>query len=297
MLIFTDSVIATLGNVIASREPEVGGALLGVPHSNVVTAFIADPEAQTTGVSYRPSPRLVQEVRAAELRDGLEFRGVVHSHPGGMNFPSSQDVNAFSVGLALNPHLAAFVAPIITVDRPAEEADESQLSLAPRGRMTCYVARRRSEAGGGPLHYEARESLTLRKEPVGLMPIDADVQGLVQGLAREDCRVLRHSEGYQGVNGSLFISRTLRCEQFELYLLFSPHYPLLPPIVMHTDARTQDLQQVGFAWLLSNSEYRLSGCQRAALAVAGVKVPLPSESRPNDEGERPEGAERASTTT
>lgn len=111
VLIFTDLALAEVNAFIGSRQPECGGALLGIPDSNLITKFIPDPNATVSGASYFPSNELTGEVQELEKRTGVEFKGVVHSHPGGLDHPSGQDLNAFKLGLDLNRRLRAFVGP------------------------------------------------------------------------------------------------------------------------------------------------------------------------------------------
>lgn len=280
MVIFTDEVVAALGDQIAARPPEVGGALLGVPCSNVVTRFVADPGAETTTVSYLPTPALRARVRDEEARSGLEFRGVVHSHPGAMNHPSQADGRALQIGLTTNPHLPHLVAPIITVDRSADQEDETQLSLSPRGRLTCYLASRsvpdgslRSTANDGD-HPDALAeaaamggSVRLEKAMIGVMPIGADLARSAQAFADAGWPVLKVHPGYRRVNGVLFISRALSFETGELILLLPPHYPISPPIAFVALRGDPNPQQVSFPWMLANSGERLAGCRESAIKL------------------------------
>jgi proteasome lid subunit RPN8/RPN11 len=271
MVIFTDDVIGALGSQIAAAPPEVGGALLGIPCSNVVTRFLPDPDAETTDASYLPTPALRARVREEELRSGLEFRGIVHSHPGSMNHPSQPDLRALGIGLASNSHLPSLVAPIITIDRGAELDDDAQLSLQPRGRLTCYVAGRRApDARSDDALPDARtqrpREVKLEKAMVGVMPIAADVSAMAEGFVA-GFAVVKQEQGYRPVNGLLFISRTLRCDSGELILLFPPQYPVSPPIAFLALAGDPNTQQVSFPWVFSNSRDRLAECRQATLKI------------------------------
>ncbi|SRR6266436_1462290 len=142
MIVFTDRCLDQIGQGIAAHEPEVGGALLKLPDSNVVCEFVADPAAQTSRASYVPSAELTSKVRGAEREHKLHFAGVIHSHPGSMSQPSGQDHRAFALSLAVNPRLAAFIAPIVTIPQPFGNLQPNQHLLNPRGMMTLHVAYR-----------------------------------------------------------------------------------------------------------------------------------------------------------
>jgi proteasome lid subunit RPN8/RPN11 len=142
LFVFTDRVIAEIAKDIAAHEPELGGALLGPPASPLVTAFLFDPQASVTRASYVPSSDLVRRVEEKERIEGVEFKGVVHSHPGKYDEPSGPDRHAFRRGLDLNPRMAAFLAPILTRDRNADPNVPNEIAVDRRSRMTVYAAYR-----------------------------------------------------------------------------------------------------------------------------------------------------------
>jgi proteasome lid subunit RPN8/RPN11 len=146
MIIFTDRILAQLDEHIGRYPAERGGALMALPNSNIVTSFIFDPEAEMTSASYVPSAALTVRVQAAEQEQGLTFCGVVHSHPGNFDQPSSQDDVAFRKGLDINPHLARFIAPIMTHDRQAKPNVPHEHNVGAHARMSCYVAFRASDS-------------------------------------------------------------------------------------------------------------------------------------------------------
>lgn len=143
MITFTDRCLSQISAGIAAYEPEVGGALLKLPDTNIVCEFVADPDAHTSAASYLPSPGLTDIVRSEEKRQSLQFAGIIHSHPGSMSEPSGQDHRAFALSLALNPHLSAFIAPIVTIPDPYRPLEPHQHALEPRGTMTVHTCYRR----------------------------------------------------------------------------------------------------------------------------------------------------------
>lgn len=150
MVTFTDRCLSQISAGIAAFEPEVGGALLKLPDTNIVCEFIPDPDAHTSRASYLPSAGLTETVRAEEKRHSLQFAGIIHSHPGSMSEPSGQDHRAFALSLALNPHLAAFIAPIVTIPDPYRPLEAHQHALAPQGTMTVHTCYRRPRGADVP---------------------------------------------------------------------------------------------------------------------------------------------------
>ncbi len=116
-----DTVLAEIEADIAAHPPERGGALLGAPGLSIVTEFLHDRWARTTGASYQPSllsregdESLESSVHLVESATGLRFRGYVHSHPGGLDLPSGQDLVSFADTLRINPALRWLEVPIVT---------------------------------------------------------------------------------------------------------------------------------------------------------------------------------------
>lgn len=111
----TDTCLRDIEDTVGTRPPESGGALMGPRHSTLVTKFIFDMYADTTGASYVPSRQLDQQVKELE-RDNpnLVLKGILHSHPGGMNRPSTTDEVSFNDYLAANPNMEFFAAIICT---------------------------------------------------------------------------------------------------------------------------------------------------------------------------------------
>jgi hypothetical protein len=159
MLIFTDDVLARIEADIASHRPERGGALLGFPDANIVCDFIYDEWGATTGASYVPSAQLTQVLQQRERATGLMFKGVVHSHPGGLDRLSGPDHAAIEEAFVLNAHLPYFIAPIVTLDRDADESRSQEIALGRCARMTVHFCERpRYAISDGPSVQPASEN-------------------------------------------------------------------------------------------------------------------------------------------
>ncbi len=143
---FLDSVLEQIEEHIARFPPERGGALLGPVGQPLVTEFIFDPEARTSGMTFTPSRALADRVRARESADQqIELKGILHSHPGDMSRPSQGDHYAYQDSLEGAPWLGRLVAPIVTVGTRLRREHDVPL---PSGTMSVYIAERRPDAPG-----------------------------------------------------------------------------------------------------------------------------------------------------
>lgn len=114
MIYILDSVMEEIKEQIGNHLPERGGALLGEPGKPFITKFLFDTHAFTTSSIYCPSRRLNKRVKEVEEKEGLEYKGIIHSHPNQYDEPSSQDIVELATGLELNPHMPYYLAPIVT---------------------------------------------------------------------------------------------------------------------------------------------------------------------------------------
>lgn len=291
MIIFTQKALESIGEHIASYEPERGGALMMLADSNIVAELIPDPQAQVSGSSYLPSSELTQRIQQHERTTELRFGGIIHSHPNGMSSPSGQDHRAFALGLAINPALGGFVAPIVTVGKDQGPLGDHEVALHPRGKMTLYTAFRPkylheeiSPTGSthNPLLRRGSSALGFKKirretsaDPrdmgielcttdVGIIPIESDLKVLVHQLNLIGFELLTDEFSYSGLNGSPFIGRALKFETFEALLLFPIGYPFVPPFCMFTPS-SGNTAQIVFAWEVDNSSFRLNAVFSAML--------------------------------
>ena len=119
-----DTVLEKIQKSVGSIVPESGGALLGSYGNSLIVDFLFDSAAETTGVSYVPSLSIAERVRTEELNRNLQFKGIVHSHPGSFDKPSGPDEFSFGAGLEANPELSRYLAPIVTLEPGASAANK-----------------------------------------------------------------------------------------------------------------------------------------------------------------------------
>jgi proteasome lid subunit RPN8/RPN11 len=222
---FHDSVLAHVNDFIAAHPPERGGALVGPVGQPVVSAFLPDPHASATGVTYTPSPELRHVVAQTE-RDTptLELKGIIHSHPGRYDHPSGGDHRAFADTLRNAPWLGRGIFPIVTTQIQGDGGDEHRLRLD-AGIMSVFVA-------------EARTGGIVQVEPA--RPRTIYFQRDVAVLARQLGASLESAGAHIDVDGALYAGATLRDQTTEVTALFPALYPTAPPLLLltrHAQAR------------------------------------------------------------
>jgi len=286
--IVTDRVLQDIQAHIGDHAPERGGALFVFPWTNWVVDFLYDAAALTTRATYSPSRELIDGVRRKERDLGLRFAGIIHSHPGGSDQPSGPDHSAFRSNLDHNLHLPAFLAPILTADRPADPANEHETAMTGSVRLTNYVAYRPQ----GKTHdrqphrdtlHGARDGAELLPVPpdyvraddqkvsrwiarsdryvdvhpttLTVMPVLSDLDVLGRELeAHFDAPVARTKSAPVGLGGTHFITEIVECGAGSLTLMIPVSYPASGPIVLFTphgddeDAAPGPTSQLSFDW-------------------------------------------------
>ncbi len=238
-----DDVIRALDEQLLAHAPERGGALLGPPGQTLVTQFIFDAEAETTTATYAPSPGLTEQIRDQEVATQCELKGIVHTHPGTLDRPSGPDESAVAGGLALNPHLGSYMCPILNshgsslgAARPSVADHQTALQ---RGKASWFVGVRRR--GGGLIINEAR---------CRIVPITADSWRVADYLGIDPPTDV----GIVEIEGRLLFGRQFFLgRDAELTLLFSPEYPLQPPIAM-LGGHSESTEQLQLTWPLAEDE-------------------------------------------
>ncbi|MFL5272729.1 MAG: ThiF family adenylyltransferase [Anaeromyxobacteraceae bacterium] len=244
-----DWVLQDVERELARHPPERGGALLGPPGRALVSRFVADPDAATTSASYGPSRQLGARVKELERDDGLELKGIVHSHPRGMDHPSEQDALELAVGLRLNRHMPCYLAPIVTGGPAAGDLDDHEVALGD-AKISFYAAFR--ERSGGAV---------VRPVRVRVVPLERDLSRAARELGGGPVEAFVTDAGA----GPMPAGR-VRLDGAELLVLASDQYPELPPAILATCEGTT--AQLHAPWRLDAAEE-----DRLALALGEVVRP------------------------
>lgn len=240
MLYVLDQVVAQVTEQVAQFEPERGGALLGLPGKPVVLRFLFDREAEATASTYRPSRTLAAEVRGLEAKDNLEFKGILHSHPTGLDRPSRQDQSELATGLNLNPQLSIYLAPIVTLPWGSQRGELASHELAAgEGKISFFAAHRRRG-----------DRILVASEAVSEVPLSRDLERVQEAFGGD-----RRPEVFASHVGGreLLAGRVVLPGEFELLVLASELYPAMPPILLVTPAGRLT-EQVQPRWSLATPD-------------------------------------------
>ncbi len=114
-MIIHEDVLAEIATTIGAAHAERGGALIGDPTTGVVTNFIYDVDARSTGVIYEPNTRYLNSQLPKYEKMGRDVLGIVHSHPPGLRQPSLGDLQAAysNITSAGNPDARSWFMPIV----------------------------------------------------------------------------------------------------------------------------------------------------------------------------------------
>jgi proteasome lid subunit RPN8/RPN11 len=245
---FHDTALAEIDGFIAAHPPERGGALVGPVGQPVVSLFLPDPHAVVTGVTYTPSEALRQRVAHTERGNAaLELKGIVHSHPSGMDHPSDGDYRAYADSLRKAPWLGRFICPIVTSRAHWEAGDPHRVRLN-AGVISVYVAEARS---GGTVHVEPAR--------LRVIPFRRDVTLLAGRLGASVESAGMHTE----VDGTLYAAAMLRDDTTDVTALFPMLYPTAPPVIL----LTRRAETAGTTSLSELSASIANGQETATVAV------------------------------
>lgn len=269
-MVITDIVYAKIHDSIAAHPAERGGALYGPRHYPFVTHFEFDEEGKTSYVSYVPSSRLIENVARIERETGLQFKGIIHSHPQGVTRPSDGDEQTVVSFFRLNPHLSQMALPIVQPlsSSPgctasdggrflhwyrAERAGADMLP-APGARSAALLMGGYAQIGllrtrTAPIPVVS--SVRIVDEDFHVLPLREHMDGLVAELRRLGIP-LKQDPALQPLKVrnteliGLSASESASASPRELYFFVSIDYPVVPPVVLR--AAGGQTTQLTFGW-------------------------------------------------
>lgn len=159
--VILDEVLAAIAAALTSRAPERGGLLFGPRGQKLITLFIADDEADHHHGTYTPSAEICRRSPGIERDHGLEYKGVIHSHPGSMDHPSGPDIENARRALGTNPHLSYFMMPIVTLGKFVTSELGPHELLLPDGKLSHWIVTQAASADDRQLCEERVTALTL----------------------------------------------------------------------------------------------------------------------------------------
>ena len=219
---FTDVVLGQIERDVARFTPERGGALLGPVGQPLVTEFLYDEQARTSGGTFSPSRWLEARVQEREAANPLvEFKGMLHSHPGAMSYPSHGDHEAYENSLESVPWLGRLIAPIVTVG-PGPDGEHHIPLLSESGTVTgtvsVYIAEPTNRGPAGVIVTAASPSVIW---------VRRDLEELARRLGG-----ITDEPFIIDAGGQAYLAGSVLCAGFDLLLLFEPTYPFTCPAIL-----------------------------------------------------------------
>lgn len=120
---FSRAVYEEILFALGSREPEVGGLLVGPRNSRIVTHFVLDEAGQPGAASYTLGHEWLNSRLVSYRECGLDVKGIAHSHPSGHPTPSDGDRRYLELLLS----------------KPQNHAAEIYFPIQCDGRLRAYV--------------------------------------------------------------------------------------------------------------------------------------------------------------
>ena len=111
----TETAYESIKSTLGVFKAETGGLLLGNPETGLITRFLFDQDARTSGCIYYPTVEFLnREIPKYEVH-GEHPLGIAHSHPSGIIRPSGPDLSAAYSNITSphNGHLKTWHMPII----------------------------------------------------------------------------------------------------------------------------------------------------------------------------------------
>lgn len=216
-VIFHDSVIELIGDEIAAFQPERGGILLGPIGVPVVSEVLPDPDAATTGSTYSPS-RQVGEKVAEATKGNIEVKGIIHSHPGSMDYPSSGDQRSFGNWMQRMPWMPFLVAPIVTIGAQSRRGARHKLPLT-NGEISVFIAEKR-----------INNQIAVIEAMPRILPL---ARVVAEVRAFYNAQPSSSPIAYVPVDGHPYASTTLTTPEGRPISLMVPYtYPVQPPLIL-----------------------------------------------------------------
>lgn len=244
MYFILDEAVRQITDQVTNHKPERGGALLGIPGRPVITRFLYDDKAETTYTSYQPSDDLGEVVQLLEM-EGLELKGIIHSHPGNLDRPSSGDQVPLKDGLRVNPHLSHFLMPIIT---QMETSAPHELASGD-GKISFFLGQ------------NSRDGVTLSTKSITEIPLLRDLESLARHLKSDSDPqiIIGNRDGIDQIMG------VVSARDVDLFILVNEYYPFSAPTVLISRGGA-DTEYLPISWSMDTPEVeRLSQSIRTSL--------------------------------
>ena len=204
----------------------------------------------------------------SETENELEFKGIIHSHPGGYDRPSSQDLTELKRGLNLNKHMPFYLVPIVTVSH----YDTSQKhEVLVQDMKVSFYAGYRQEMRRTPFNLSGKSQLNIEEVHLKKMEIKVIPKGKftndleilssnITGVKKPQVYIIDHEDELM-LAGSIEIPGLL-----DLIILVKHTYPICKPrmLVSYANGKQEEIKPNG-------EENGLFSCQLETLVQTVVE--------------------------
>lgn len=255
-------VIDAIAVALTTYAPERGGLLFGPKGQKLITHFVSDDDAEHHSVTYTPSASICARSPEIEREHGLEYKGVIHSHPGSMDRPSSPDVTNARKALTRNAHLSYFMMPIVTLGKFDEETLASHELLIPGGKLSQWIVPQSATP----------QDRKLSRERITRLSLWDDLRKLTSSFAEPPTVGRCNMLDIEGVSAAAY---SVRIKEEDWMFAAAAGYPFTPPLVVPP---LGDLTSVPLSWDLEvAADERLISAVRPLMK--GMSNPLVSARR------------------
>ena len=224
-----DEVLQAIDFHIARHEPERGGLLFGPIGRDVVALFMPDDKAKISSVTYTISGEMCDRAPQIEKETNLEYKGVIHSHPASLDHPSHGDHVAAANALRVNPQMGLFFMPIVTGFRGRPEALRNHEMTMRDGKLSAFVATRRSATGN---------DVDVREVSVFSIPLHECLKKTCERLTLGNiCGKATISDCASRVfnDGIMSMAYALKCDAHDYIVMAGELFPQYAPHIFHSD--------------------------------------------------------------
>ena len=113
--------------------------------SVLLTHGLVDGDADSGDSHVRASGTAETLIAQVEADQGVQYMGVLHSHPAGVIEPSEQDRHAVSDLLRINPHMRAAIVGVVVGHRTSRSS--AHVARLPHGELSVHAITRADSAG------------------------------------------------------------------------------------------------------------------------------------------------------
>ncbi|MFO1440260.1 MAG: Mov34/MPN/PAD-1 family protein [Verrucomicrobiaceae bacterium] len=248
-MIILEDVMSEIELLIEQHPPERGGVLFGPIGKELITHFVFDKDASTTSVTYTPSEGIRTMVPEIEAKTGLEYKGVVHSHPGALDRLSYGDEIAAANALANNPHLAKIFLPVIS--QPSSPKPKSHEINLGRSKLSAYAALRTTDGSSKKVRIQA-ESVRTFGLKTDLCAALAEVVGALE--FQSEASVLSKPTVLDIQNG-IGISYSFNLDELDVIVIGNEGYPTFAPLLLFSLNKGQ-AQTSSISWKMDGDPIR-----------------------------------------